>query len=69
MVKQETLSKFDAWTSLKYHVLFHGNDWKGSSLYSEEEEKLKKVGVKTEYFQYTKGISTTEIIERMKKNK
>lgn len=59
VVKQESMDKYEAWEKLKYNVLFHGDDWKGSQLYSEIEKKLEAVGVKMIYFPYTKGVSST----------
>ena len=59
VVKQENMDKYEAWEKLKYNVLFHGDDWKGSQLYLEIEKKLEAVGVKMIYFTYTKGVSST----------
>ena len=30
VVPQTSLDKFEAWKDLRYDVLFHGDDWKGS---------------------------------------
>lgn len=65
VVVQETMDKFEAWKKLKYDIIFHGDDWKGSSLYLENERKLKSVGVKMVYFPYTKGISSTILSEKI----
>lgn len=61
VVPQETMDKYSAWKKYHYNVLFHGDDWKGSSMYNEIEEKLKAHGVEFVYFPYTKGISTTKL--------
>lgn len=47
----------------KFHfdVLFSGDDWKGSDRYNKTEEQFSKVGVSIEYLPYTKGISSTDI--------
>ncbi|SHL85628.1 Glycerol-3-phosphate cytidylyltransferase [Fibrobacter sp. UWOV1] len=47
----------------KFHfdVLFSGDDWKGSERYNKTEEQFSKVGVSIEYLPYTKGISSTDI--------
>ena len=54
----------------KFHfdVLFSGDDWKGSERYLKTEKDFKSLGVCIEYFPYTKGVSTTDIKERIKKN-
>lgn len=59
VVPQTSLDKFEVWKTLKYDVLFHGDDWKGSRLYSDLEQKLAAVGVDMIFFPYTKGTSST----------
>lgn len=59
VVPQKNMDKFSAWKELRYDVIFHGDDWKGSKLYNENEKKLSKVGVECVYFPYTKGTSST----------
>lgn len=61
VVPQEDLDKFKAWKWLRFDKIFHGNDWKGSSLYDEMERRLSAVGVETVYFQYTAGVSSSLI--------
>lgn len=65
VVVQKTMDKFEAWENLKYNILFHGDDWKGSPMYTETEKKLAAVGVKMVYFPYTKGISSTILSKKM----
>ena len=55
------MDKFAAWEDLKFDVLFHGNDWKGSKMYDEIEKKLNSKGVEVEFFEYTKGTSTSSL--------
>ena len=65
VVPQENMDKFAAWEKYHFDVLFHGNDWKNSSMYNEIEEKLKGVGVEFVYFPYTKGTSSTILREKL----
>ena len=67
VVPQENMNKYEAWQKRPFDVLFHGDDWKGSSMYNEIEEKLKKHGVEFVYFPYTKGISSTQLREQLQK--
>lgn len=67
VVPQENMDKYAAWKKLHFNKIFHGNDWKGSSMYNEVEEKLKAVGVEIIYFQYTKGTSSSILKEKLKK--
>lgn len=59
VVPQENMDKMDAWQKLKFDVMFHGDDWKGTDLYKSIEEKFKEVGVEIVYLPHTEGISST----------
>lgn len=65
VVPQTNMDKFAAWERLHFDKLFHGNDWKGTNMYNEVEEKLKAVGVEVVYFQYTQGTSSTLLKEKL----
>ena len=41
VVTQDDMDKYEAWKSLKYNILFHGDDWKGTSLYNETQKKIE----------------------------
>lgn len=64
VVPQETMDKFDAWQSLKFNVMFHGSEWKGSELYNNYERRFSDVGVEIVYLPHTDGISSTMLRER-----
>ncbi len=68
VVPQVNMDKYQAWQELKFDVIFHGDDWKGSELYLAMEKKLKGVGVEFVYFEYTKGISSTELSKIINKS-
>ncbi|HHX68897.1 MAG TPA: adenylyltransferase/cytidyltransferase family protein [Gallicola sp.] len=59
VVPQTNMDKFQAWEKIKFEAIFHGDDWKGSGMYSKIERKFKDVGVDMVYFPYTKGTSST----------
>ena len=61
-----TDNKILAWEKFQFDVLFSGDDWKGSERYKKTEEQFAKIGVTIEYLPYTKGISTSQIKEKMK---
>lgn len=61
VIPQLHRDKFAAWEKINFDVMFVGDDWKGSPLFSEVEEQFKQVGVEIIYFPYTKGVSTTEL--------
>ena len=59
VVVQASMDKYKAWEKLKFDVLFHGDDWKESSMYNEIEKKLNNVGVDVVYFPITKSTTST----------
>ena len=65
VVPQTSLDKYLVWEKRHYDKLFHGNDWKGSVIFSEMEKKLKKAGVEIIYFPYTNGISSSQISQKL----
>lgn len=69
VVPQVTMDKFEAWKQLKFDVLFHGSDWKGSALYNDYEKKFAEVGVDVVFLPHTDGTSSTEIAQKLQKDK
>lgn len=67
VVEQADMDKFKAWDKLHYNVMFHGSDWKNSSMYDEIEAKLNTVGVKVDFLPHTDGVSTTMLSEKINK--
>lgn len=67
VVPQIDRDKFGAWERVGFDVMFVGDDWKGSPLFSELEERFKEVGVRIEYFPYTRGTSSTILREKLDK--
>jgi glycerol-3-phosphate cytidylyltransferase len=65
VVSQTSRDKFLAWESLKFDVLFVGDDWKGSPLFNELESKLNYVGANIVYFPYTQGVSSTLVKQKI----
>ena len=63
----ETNDKILALKRFKFDVLFSGDDWKGSERYLMPERQFAEYGASIEYLPYTKGISTTDIKNKMKK--
>ena len=59
VVPQVNRDKFFAWEGLRFDVMFVGDDWKGSAIFTEVEYKFKQVGVDVVYFPYTIGTSST----------
>lgn len=66
VIPQTNMNKYEAWEKEKFNAIFHGDDWKSSSLYKENENKLKEVGVESVYFKYTTGTSSTILTQAIK---
>ena len=54
-----------AYEKYKFDVMFVGDDWKGSEIFSKCEEELKKHGSTVVYFPYTQGTSSTILREKL----
>ena len=65
VVPQENMDKFAAWEKYHFDVIFHGDDWKGSSMYDEIEKKLAIVGCDMVFLPHTDGISSTDIVKKI----
>lgn len=68
---QKNMNKYEAWKDLHFDAIFHGDDWKNSDMYKENEKKLNSVGVECVYFPYTKNTSSTiikEVLEKRRKD-
>jgi len=61
VVPQDSMDKMDAWNHLKFDKMFVGSDWKGTEKWNNFEKEFFKLGVKIEYFSYTKGTSSTHL--------
>ncbi len=63
VVPQTTMDKMEAWKQLKFDVMFHGSDWKGSDMYNHIIEKFNNVGVQVIFLPHTEGVSSTLLTE------
>lgn len=66
VVPQTSMDKMSAWEELHFDVMFHGDDWKGSSMYVDIQKKFDERGVDLVFLPHTKGTSSTMISERLK---
>ncbi len=57
--------KLQLWELYHFDVVFIGDDWKGTERWNKFEKLLAGVGVDVIYVPYTRGISTTEIREKI----
>lgn len=57
--------KLKLWELYHFDVVFIGDDWKGTERWNQFEKVLGELGVDVVYVPYTKGISTTEIRQKI----
>lgn len=69
VVPQIDRDKFAAWQRIGFDIMFVGDDWKNSPLFTELEKKFKDVGVKIVFLPYTKTTSSTILREKLDKIK
>lgn len=66
VVPQTDMDKTVAWQNLRFNVVFHGDDWKGSSMYDAIETRLQSVGVDMVFLPHTDGVSSTILAKKLK---
>lgn len=69
VVPQTSMDKMKAYQLLKFDVLFHGSDWKGSEMYNKIVDQFKEIGVDVVFLPHTDGISSTLIKEKTEQMK
>ena len=65
VVAQTTMDKMEAWKLLRYNVLFHGDDWKNSSMYLKIEKSLAEVGCNVVFLPHTPNISSSILRDKI----
>ena len=60
-----TRDKLKLWELYHFDTIFIGDDWKGTERWNNFEKVLAEIGVTVEYIPYTKGVSTTQIREKL----
>lgn len=67
VVPQESMNKIEAVKKYKANVVFVGSDWKGTEAWNRHEKEFAKVGCSVTYIDYTDGVSSTILREKLKK--
>ena len=68
VVAQLNKNKIDAWKEYHFNKMFVGSDWEGTSQWKKFEEQFKPLGVEVIYLPHTDGISSTKLMEFVKKH-
>ena len=64
-VPQLSKDKLAAWEAYRFNKMFVGSDWRGSEAWNRYEQQFAPVGVEIVYLDYTEGISSTILRERL----
>lgn len=67
VVAQKDMDKYSAVKNLNCDVIFVGSDWKNTESWNELERRLKEINVDVVYFDYTSGISSTILRDKISK--
>lgn len=59
VVPQTTMDKVVFLKEHHFDVMFHGDEWKGTELYSDYEKEFARYGARIEYLPHTEGVSST----------
>ena len=62
------MDKYEAWERIGFDAVFHGDDWKNSSMYDKYIEQFRSVGVDVVFLPHTDGVSST-ILTSVKEEK
>ena len=65
VVPQIDKNKFDAWEKYHFDKMFVGSDWKGADSWIMFEKQFSPIGVEIIYLDYTDGISSTILRDRL----
>jgi glycerol-3-phosphate cytidylyltransferase len=63
-IAEQTDDKISAWKTLKFDVVFKGDDWKGTPKWKHLEKEFNAHHVDVVFLSYTHSVSTT-LIQRM----
>ena len=60
VVAQKSRDKIAQYEEVKYDVMFVGDDWKGSEIFTTLEKYLNNAGAQIMYLPYTPSVSSTK---------
>ena len=65
VVPQSDMNKLAAVKKYNVDVVFVGSDWKGTDAWNQYEKELAEIGCTVVYLDYTEGISSTILRNRL----
>lgn len=67
VVPQTSMDKLEFLKQRHFDVMFHGDEWKGTELYSRYEKEFAKYDACIVYLSHTEGISSSILREKVSK--
>lgn len=67
VVPQINMDKLEAVKEFGANVVFVGSDWKGTDAWNQYEKDFAQVGCSVVYLDHTDGISSSMLLEKIKK--
>ena len=67
VVPQINMDKLEAVKEFGANVVFVGSDWKGTDAWNQYEKDFAQVGCSVVYLDHTDGISSSMLLEKLKK--
>jgi glycerol-3-phosphate cytidylyltransferase len=61
VVEQASYDKLAAWRRLAFHVMFVGDDWRGTPAWERFEDEFRPLGVRIVYLPYTRHTSSSAV--------
>lgn len=69
VIPQKDMNKKSVIKKIGADVVFVGSDWKGTETWNKYEEEFAKEGCEVVYLEYTKGISSTLLRDKIANHK
>lgn len=66
VVADDSTDKTQMWERLHFHVIFKGDDWRGTPKGDTLERGMASVGARVVYFPYTREVSSSEIRAKLR---
>ena len=67
VIPQTSMDKLAAWKEHHFDAVFHGDDWKGSALYTQIQQQLQEVGCELVFLPHTEGTSSSLLTQYLEK--
>lgn len=67
-IPQASMDKMAIWNEYPFDAMFHGDEWKNSTLYNNYIDEFSNIGVDVIFLPHTEGISSTKLRQEINKD-